>query len=527
MYYRLLIAFVLISLGVFVTANAQITNLTINGVSNNFTMVSGGPLAWEMNIPNATTVTGEIWFDVNTNGTIDPGTDLLYISFTQTDGDTIGNDGPGDMDGLLNGHLLFSISGELGLAPGKYILRFTQNSSVVSEAGTVTPLTTVSHSISGHITPPSGQSAQWILVDMTQQNGEDGHKKSWDAYTDASGNYTIQMDADTSGNPWRVHLGIGENNNPFPPYLLSPSDYYTLTISAASYTGIDFSFVMPAAKVTGVVRDELGNPLSDYHMFITDHEQYYGKTDNSGSFQIGFPPVVLPMQSGLCVEAALNGNYVTGATLNARRSLPMINSGDNIYRELVVFSANAHITGHVLINGGAPNISIQIHAFNYDTAEAITMASSVDGSFDIPVSNQVYSYRVFAAARDLMGSEVIAHAGNAGVVINLTRTVGVVEQNPAMPNNFSLNQNYPNPFNPVTTITYQLPTQSHVTLKIFDVLGREVLTPLNTTEQPGEKSINIDASGLPSGIYFYRLDATSISDPLKHFSQTRKMILIK
>ena len=92
---------------------------------------------------------------------------------------------------------------------------------------------------------------------------------------------------------------------------------------------------------------------------------------------------------------------------------------------------------------------------------------------------------------------------------------------------YSLLQNYPNPFNPATRISYTLPTQSYVTLKIFDVLGREVQTLVDGIQQPGHDEKIVNASTLASGLYFYRLDATSVSDPARHFSQTRKMVLVK
>jgi hypothetical protein len=88
------------------------------------------------------------------------------------------------------------------------------------------------------------------------------------------------------------------------------------------------------------------------------------------------------------------------------------------------------------------------------------------------------------------------------------------------PEIFELSQNYPNPFNPATTIEYQLPAQSFVTLAIVDLLGRRVSTLVNEKKEEGNHSVQFDGSGLSSGLYFYRLTAGG-------FVRTRRMLLIK
>ncbi|MFI5253746.1 MAG: PQQ-binding-like beta-propeller repeat protein [Bacteroidota bacterium] len=105
---------------------------------------------------------------------------------------------------------------------------------------------------------------------------------------------------------------------------------------------------------------------------------------------------------------------------------------------------------------------------------------------------------------------------------------GEVETKEAgLPNEYVLAQNYPNPFNPTTMFMYALPYQSRIRFIIYNVLGQVVGT-LNDGIQPaGYREAMWNASNVASGIYFYRLDATSVNDPSKHFSQTRKMVLIK
>jgi|GEM_PF-1071051 len=91
---------------------------------------------------------------------------------------------------------------------------------------------------------------------------------------------------------------------------------------------------------------------------------------------------------------------------------------------------------------------------------------------------------------------------------------------------YELNQNFPNPFNPSTQISFTVPENSNVLIKIYDVLGKEVLTLANGFFEKGKYSLNFDGNNYASGVYFYSMTSVS-SVNTKTFSETRKMELIK
>jgi len=113
---------------------------------------------------------------------------------------------------------------------------------------------------------------------------------------------------------------------------------------------------------------------------------------------------------------------------------------------------------------------------------------------------------------------------DSGYSINNISLLGNNE-NRNIPKTFSLNQNYPNPFNPVTTLRYDLPENGYVNITIYDMLGREVKTLINHTQDAGYRSVIWDATndyGKPvsAGIYLYQIQAGE-------YMQTKKMVLLK
>ncbi len=161
----------------------------------------------------------------------------------------------------------------------------------------------------------------------------------------------------------------------------------------------------------------------------------------------------------------------------------------------------------------------QVIYSDIDSSYLVDHLSHISGRTNVWYANlgMIYLYHMLQESNNLPVDEVTAAKGT--------------------PNMYSLSQNYPNPFNPSTVINYQLSARSFVTLKVYDVLGREVRTLVDKVEQPGSYSVTFSAEGgamptgqadpsggnasaLPSGVYFYRLQAGS-------FSQVKKSMLLR
>jgi subtilisin family serine protease len=107
-----------------------------------------------------------------------------------------------------------------------------------------------------------------------------------------------------------------------------------------------------------------------------------------------------------------------------------------------------------------------------------------------------------------------------------------VKNEERLPNDFRLSQNYPNPFNPTTNINYQLPVNSYVTLKVYNLLGQEVATLVNEIQGAGFKQVVWNATNnfgnkVTSGVYFYRIDIRENSQSGKSYTEVKKMLIIK
>ncbi len=175
------------------------------------------------------------------------------------------------------------------------------------------------------------------------------------------------------------------------------------------------------------------------------------------------------------------------------------------------------------------NASISLNRsakWNWLSSGVVTTDSIADIHFVISsgphdIANDASKRIAFAilGGRNLLELQSSAEAALSKWIL-IKKLLDVEEKSINIPINFALKQNYPNPFNPITRIEYDLPIESKVNLRIFDILGREISTLVNKDQKAGAYSIEFDASHLSSGVYFYRIDVGT-------FSNTKKFILIR
>jgi hypothetical protein len=231
----------------------------------------------------------------------------------------------------------------------------------------------------------------------------------------------------------------------------------------------------------------------------------------------------------------ININDQTSATLHTLDPIPagLSYEVNNNRLILLIFVDNAPILAYNLAGGNIDTVK------NTNINEPDAICRDVNGNYYITSFADNIVYRFDGDFN--FNPEIIStgHSEPSGIGFNMSdNIVGVTNYNinrvdliNLSPNNldFQLNntpidfvlfQNYPNPFNPSTTINYSIPELSFVTLKIYDVLGNEIANLVNEEKSVGSYEVNVDATTLPSGIYFYQLKA-------RNYVETKKMLLIK
>ncbi|MFA5405607.1 MAG: T9SS type A sorting domain-containing protein [Ignavibacteria bacterium] len=120
----------------------------------------------------------------------------------------------------------------------------------------------------------------------------------------------------------------------------------------------------------------------------------------------------------------------------------------------------------------------------------------------------------------IKGNNLMDLKNLSSVARNKYNSVGVKQISELLPKKYELMQNYPNPFNPATNIKFAIPENDYVNIRIYDILGREIMTLVNEKLNPGYYEFNFNGASLSSGLYFYRMTTNKYSD-------IKRMILVK
>ncbi len=264
---------------------------------------------------------------------------------------------------------------------------------------------------------------------------------------------------------------------------------------------------------------------------------YWVKANGAGLFILANPPL-----SGLT-----KGGTSTGLSVDALNSLTITdNKGAS---QTLYFGADAKDEIQLAqfeMPPAPPEGAFDARFESPDGGMMVrTHASRVETMIDFPVRIQSLDYPVTVswnvrssdatyelgdAVGQSIGSRLIAGDGSITVRNNAVKQIILKVVGAGIPTSYALYQNYPNPFNPSTTIKFDLPVDSRVTVEVYNVLGQRVRTLINENRRAGYEAIEWNGTGdsgqqLSSGVYFLRIDATGVNG--KTFADVRKLMMLK
>jgi len=225
----------------------------------------------------------------------------------------------------------------------------------------------------------------------------------------------------------------------------------------------------------------------------------------------GTPVVNIQYQSSASTFCQFNYQIYEVKSDGSSRFITRANYTDRNYVQNQKKTANFRGQAHSHIFQTGSKIRVVLTNFDWAQTDSVFMNTN---PFVLP-SLKNGTHKVFINSLSYIDLPIRQTTGS-NVADNFIRENSGVNE----PETFSLGQNYPNPFNPATTINYNIASAGKVELKVFDILGREVMTLVNDIQDAGSHSVLFNASNLSSGVYFYRINSGSFSD-------VKKMILVK
>lgn len=242
-----------------VTKSFATIGLTVNGQVNGGTFVQGGNFQWSITgLTNGAVTNNQLWVDLNNNGIIDPLSDLLFVSFSQTDGAAGGDNGPGDDDGVANGTITSSVP-DLSFPAEAYIFNVVSGTDSITSTFTITPMPSPTFLISGRVTL-GGTGKENVVVSVRQNINN--NNSEYDALTDVNGYYTINTNLQ-SGLNIKIEIPFQSFNSALAGYISIPARYDT--ILNTNLYNINFQLIR-GKIITGLVTDTLGNPIQDFNV---------------------------------------------------------------------------------------------------------------------------------------------------------------------------------------------------------------------------------------------------------------------
>jgi hypothetical protein len=284
------------------------------------------------------------------------------------------------------------------------------------------------------------------------------------------------------------------------------------------------SYPIDAGSVTsipsGIIQSEFFQYNTAYQMSdsIKPFKGYWVKVSSSGK---------------LIMKASVNG-MMAKASLDGMSSLSILDAYKNDAKLYFGTGKDINTSRYEL----PPLPPSGMYDVRYNTGRMVAVVNEEEGLFPIKITGAAYPVNIsWDKTEPDLGSYLlidgkVIEMGSIGEATVRSESTQVIlrlglKASTETPKEYRLDQNYPNPFNPITTINYQLPIESRVTLKIYNVLGQEVITLADKVQSAGNESIIWNSSNTASGVYFYRIEAISTTNPSKIFTHVKKMVLVR
>jgi len=289
------------------------------------------------------------------------------------------------------------------------------------------------------------------------------------------------------------------------------------------------SFRLPTSRITTIGTTIISNIFGYHGSYavadtIMPGAGYWVKTSGAGKLVYSTSASIQPSSTVMAVKQSLEQmSRLTIEDANGQRQVLYFGKKSNISLPLGYYMAPPVAPeGSFDARYGTQRMA-EIADENVSKVAPVILSAT---NYPVTISWQIVSSGV-GASLSVNGKETdMGRDGSVKITTKNPKIMLSLNSQPAIPRTFALQQNFPNPFNPTTTIRYDLPKAARISLKVYDILGREVITLIDGLQDAGFKSVGWDASAVPSGVYIYGFVAREVEGKTT-FTDARKMILLK